>query len=153
MSAHWATRTDAIAQALVNFLTLASFRAQHSLAYAFRFTAIADRMPPEWLGWFEPEPPSIERPYATLFGIDEEMCSGRVMSVSDVYVNVYVWGPRRVVMDAARYNRPIADPWFAHFLIPQVEIELSWNATSPVIPYCERAVVTKVISESRTELY
>jgi hypothetical protein len=39
------------------------------------------------------------------------------------------------------------------YLIPQVELALSWNADSPVLTYRETALVTKVVGESGEELY
>jgi len=154
MSGYWKGMTFLIERSLVNFLTLANFDAQFGLAYCFRYVAVADQMPATWRGWFEPERTSTQR-YAELFAVDEEMCSGRVQSISGVYINQYVWGPRWMVLEAARTpdGKPIANPWFVKYLIPQVELGLSWQPDSPVIEYREQAVVTKVVSESGEELY
>jgi TIR domain-containing protein len=154
MREYWWSSTFLIERALANFLTLANFDAQFGLVYCFRYTVIADLMPPNWLRWFEPDRTSKDR-YRELFDIDEDMCSGRVMSVSEVYVNQYVWGPCWMIMEAARSgaDQVIANPWFVKFLIPQVELALSWQPDAQTIPYRERAVVTKVVSASGTELY
>ncbi len=154
MSEYWDGMTPLIERSVVNFLTLANFDAQFQLAYCFRYKSIASQMPPEWLRWFEPERSSLRR-YAELFGIEEEMCSARVSTVSDVYINMYIWGPRSMLMEAActPIDKPIANPWFVRHLIPQLELALIWDPGLPTIRYRERAVVTKVVSESGEELY
>jgi hypothetical protein len=154
MSEYWSGMTFLIERSLVNFLTLANFDAQRALAYCLRYEAVADRMPQDWLRWFEP-PRSSHRMYGELFGIDEEICSALIHSISDVYVNQFVWGPKWMVMEAARSqaDKPIANPWFVKYLIPQIELALSWNPDSAVLAYRERALVNKVVSESGEELY
>jgi hypothetical protein len=94
MSEYWRDMTFLIERSLTNFLTLANFDAQHSLAYCLRYKAVAERMPEEWLRWFEPNR-SSNRLHGELFGINEEICSARVNSISGVYINQYVWGLSR----------------------------------------------------------
>lgn len=154
MSDYWHDMTSLIERSLINFLTLADFEAQHQLAYCFRYTTVADQMPPQWLPWFEPERKRL-RLYAELFHIEDEMSDARIYSISDVYINLYVWGPRWMVMEAAglKDNCPIPNPWFVKYLIPQVELARMWDPVLPAIKYRETALISKVRGENREELY
>jgi hypothetical protein len=154
MSGYWEGAPYAIERSLANFLTLANFDAQFGLAYCLGYEAVADQIPPAWREWVELKWRSPQR-YAELFSVDVEMCRGRVESISGVYIDQYFWGPRWMVLEAANTpdGKPITNPWFVNYLIPQVELKMSWQRDSPVIEYREQAVVTKVISESGEELY
>ena len=154
MADYWGEMTFLIERSLGNFLTLANFDAQMRLVSCFRYRAVADRAPEAWLPWLNPEQTRMQR-YAEVFEIDDEMCSARIVSVSDVYINQYVWGPRWMILEGARRSSdlPITNPWFVKYLIPQVELGLSWKADSPKIEYKEQAVIGKVVGASGEELF
>jgi TIR domain len=154
MSGYWHDMTFLIERSLANFLTLANFEAQYQLAYCFRYKTVADQMPPQWLRWFEPSRNGL-RLYAELFGIEDEMSNARIYSISDVYINLYIWGPRWMVMEAARIkdNSPVPNPWFVKYLIPQVELARMSNPAFPPIKYRETALISKVLGENSEELY
>ena len=154
MAKYWDGLPSLIERALTNFLTLANYEAQAQMAYCFRYISISERMPKIWLPWFEPDRTNLRR-LAELFAIEGEMGRARVSTISDTYVNAYFWGPLPMLMEAAQspIDKPITNPWFSKYLIPQAQLHRIGDEPGPTIEYREVALITKVRNERGDELY
>ncbi|MCA9300472.1 MAG: hypothetical protein KDA28_15485 [Phycisphaerales bacterium] len=146
MDGYWRGLTQCHETSLTNYVTLANFEVVSLAIEPLQSRLLYDDLfPRQYEPWF-----AVRRRYdymATLFGFDEPVYGARLYDLCGEYVGQWFWGPQSQILEADRLSakrRPITNPWFVKYLIPQNELRLAQAGSESTFRYDERATVNKV---------
>ncbi len=157
MNGYWGTFSNYSKQidSIRNYLILTNLEMQARLAYTLSHIWIKEKFFPSEFGQIMEYNEKKENAIQRIFSLDEEVFWADVSYVSKNYINSYIWGKKGHIIQA--YNTPdgkaVISPWFANYVIPQIEFILTEAPSDTIIQYRELIEIRKIRDNNFVEYY